>query len=66
METNEYLTEMARRHNNANILCLGGRVISGEKAIKLTRIFLATDFDGGRHIERVNSISDIESKNGVL
>ena len=52
---------MTRRHNNANIMCMGGRVISEEKAVKLASIFLNTPFDGGRHENRVNMITAIEN-----
>lgn len=48
-----FSAEMTRRHNNANILCLGGRIINGEQAVELVKIFLATPFDGGRHSARV-------------
>lgn len=59
--TNEFCAEMTRRHNNANILCMGGRVISSEMAVKCAEIFLNTEFDGGRHEKRVNMITDIEN-----
>ena len=52
---------MTRRHNDANILCMGGRVISPEKAVKLTEIFLNTEFEGGRHERRIAQISKIEN-----
>lgn len=58
--TNEFCAEMTRRHNDANILCMGGRVISKEEAINFTDIFLNTPFEGGRHINRVCMIKDIE------
>ena len=58
--TDEFCAEMTRRHNNANIMCMGGRVIDEDKAVKLASIFLNTPFDGGRHEERVNMITDIE------
>lgn len=58
--TNEFCAEMTRRHNDANILCMGGRVIDKESAIKFTDIFLNTPFEGGRHINRVCMIKDIE------
>ena len=54
---------MCRRHNNANILCLGGRVISPAKAVELTKIFLDTPFDGGRHADRLNQINELENSN---
>lgn len=45
--------EYTRRHNDANVLCLGGRVIDEEKAVELTKIFINTEFEGGRHSNRV-------------
>ena len=59
--TNEFCAEMTRRHNDANILAMGGRVISPETAVKLTDIFLNTPFDGGRHERRVAQITKIEN-----
>jgi len=50
---NEHLAEMARRHNNANVLCLSGSETSFEQAQKIVEIFLNTPFDGGRHERRV-------------
>jgi ribose 5-phosphate isomerase B len=52
----EYMAEMARRHNDANILALGGRTTEPELAVKLLRIFLDTPFEGGRHLGRVEKI----------
>ena len=62
--TDAFCAEMTRRHNNSNILCMGGRVITPEQAVEQTRIYLATPFDGGRHERRVNQIAEIE--NGTL
>ena len=59
----EFCAEMTRRHNNANVLCMGGRVIDTEKAVKLADIFIRTEFEGGRHLNRVNMITDIENGN---
>lgn len=59
--TNEFCAEMTRRHNDANILAMGGRVIDTETAVKLTDIFLNTKFDGGRHTRRINQITAIEN-----
>ncbi len=61
--TNEFCAEMTRRHNDANIIAMGGRVISEEQAVKFTKIFLETPFDGDRHIKRVNMITEIENEN---
>ncbi len=59
--TDEFCAEMTRRHNNANVMCMGGRVIDEEKAVKLASIFLNTPFEGGRHEKRVNMITEIEN-----
>ena len=58
--TNEMLAEMTRRHNNANVICMGQSVVSMELANTLVDIFVSTDFDGGRHERRVNLLTDIE------
>ena len=62
--TNEMCAEMPRRHNNANILCMGGKVVDKDTALKLVDIFLHTDFEGGRHQRRIDQIAQIE--NGQL
>ena len=46
--------EMARKHNNANILNLGERSTEEEKAIEIVKVFLKTEFEGGRHQERID------------
>ena len=48
-----FSAEMTRRHNNANVLCLGGRVIDNAKAVELANIFLNTPYEGGRHDKRI-------------
>ena len=53
---NSEITEMARLHNNANILSLPGRYISKEEAIKCVDAFLNTEFEGGRHADRIAKI----------
>lgn len=50
------LARLARQHNDANCLVLSARFISEETAIEVTEAFLATDFEGGRHIRRVEKI----------
>lgn len=52
----------AREHNNANILTLGGRVVGGGVALEIVRIFVETDFAGGRHQRRVDKMMQIEKK----
>ncbi len=59
--TNEFMAEMTRRHNNSNIIALGGRIIDEETAVKLADIFLNTEFEGDRHTKRVDMITSIEN-----
>jgi ribose 5-phosphate isomerase B len=55
--TNATMARLTRQHNDANILCLGARIIGVELAIDITQIFLNTDFDGGqRHARRVHKL----------
>ena len=54
---NEEVAELSRQHNKANVLCLGARVIEADLAIAITRKFLTTDFEGGRHQRRVDKLS---------
>ena len=54
---NTYTAEMSREHNNANILCLGARVLSVEDALKIVETWLQTRFAGGRHERRVAKFS---------
>jgi ribose 5-phosphate isomerase B len=56
----EFEAEMCRRHNDANILCLGSRVIGPGLALALIDRFLAASFEGGRHAGRVAKISALE------
>jgi len=56
-----FSAEMTRRHNDANILCLGGRVTGGGLALKIVDIFLSTPFEGGRHANRVKMIAELEA-----
>jgi len=48
-----------RAHNDANVLSLGQRTISQEEAIKITKVWLATEFEGGRHLLRIQKIDGI-------
>lgn len=54
---NEELAALARQHNNANILCLPARFITGQMAEQIVDRFLNSSFEGGRHERRVNKIS---------
>lgn len=59
--TNEFCAEMTRRHNDSNIVTMGGRVIDEATAVRLADIFINTPFDGDRHTKRVNMITQIEN-----
>lgn len=54
---NEELASLARQHNNANVLAIPARFISYELAEKVAETFLTTEFEGGRHANRVNKIA---------
>jgi ribose 5-phosphate isomerase B len=57
--TTPHLAEMARAHNDANVLCLAGRVLSEDECWAITEIFLATPFEGGRHERRTRAIDEM-------
>lgn len=59
-----HAAEMTRRHNNANILCMGGLVIDEKTGLDILDTFLSFEFEGGRHQRRVDQITAIE--NGEL
>ena len=53
--------EMCRRHNDANMLAMGAGIVGGNLAERIVEVFLATDFEGGRHARRVGEITDMEA-----
>lgn len=57
---NEFSAEMTRRHNDANVICMGARVSSVEKIIALTDIFVNTPYEGGRHDIRVAMLNALD------
>lgn len=57
-----YSARMTRAHNDANLLCLGARVIGSCLALDIIDAFLGADFEGGRHQTRVDMMMDIEKK----
>lgn len=59
--TDKFCAQMAAEHNNANIISMGGRITSAEDAYEMVKIFLTTEFAGGRHAARVQKITDIEN-----
>ena len=61
LATDEFMAQMAKEHNNANILVLGGRVLSVELATKMVNVWLDTAYEGGRHQLRLDKISQVEA-----
>lgn len=59
-----YCAEFTRRHNNANVLAMGEKVVGVGYALQIAETFLTTEFEGGRHERRVNKITAIEEKYG--
>ncbi len=57
---NEYMARMSRKHNDANVLCLGDRVLGVDLALSIVSVWLETPFEGGRHRERVELIARME------
>ncbi len=60
-----YSAELTRRHNDANMLALGARVIGPELAKMIVKTFLSTPFEGGRHQRRIDLIHAIEEGNDI-
>lgn len=58
-----FSAEMTRRHNDANMLAMGARVLGEGLALKIVDTFLNTSFDGGRHQRRIDKISSLELEN---
>lgn len=57
-----FSAKYTRLHNNANVLCMGGRVVGAGLACELVDIFLNTEFEGGRHQRRIDKMMQIETK----
>ncbi len=64
--TNEFMATMARRHNDANVLVLGARVIGMDLAIHIIEAFVKSEFEGGRHQRRLEKIEKIEKNERLL
>lgn len=59
----EYLAKMSREHNDANVLCLGARIVSSDEAKHIIKVWLQTPFSGDeRHVRRIHQIHDIEQQ----
>lgn len=59
-----YCAEFTRRHNDANVLAMGEKVVGEGYALQIVDVFLKTQFEGGRHQRRVDKINSIEKKYG--
>ena len=57
---NEETARLARQHNDANVLCIGARFIEPELAARMIRAFVETEFDGGRHQQRVEKLTHLD------
>ena len=60
-----YTARMSRQHNDANVLALGGRIVASGLADEIVAVWLTTEFEGGRHLRRVQQIADLEKRERV-
>jgi ribose 5-phosphate isomerase B len=60
--TDAFMARMAKEHNDANILVLGGRVVTEEEAVRMVAAWLDGEFEGGRHQGRLDKIAALERK----
>ena len=58
--TSLYMAELTRRHNDSNVLCLGGRVTDLELGVQIAKLWIETEFEGGRHQKRIDMIHELE------
>ena len=61
LSSEPFSAEMTRKHNNANVLAMGGRTTGSELAKSIVKAFLSTDFEGGRHQNRLDKIAALEN-----
>lgn len=55
-----YSAAMSRKHNNANVLCFGGRLLNAAQALAVSQVWLETDYEGGRHQRRVEQLAQLD------
>ncbi len=60
LATDEFMAQMAKEHNNANILVLGGRVLNVDMAVRMVNVWLDSAYEGGRHQLRLDKIARLE------
>jgi len=59
-----HTAEMSRRHNDANVLCLPGDALDQQQLEAIVKLWLETDFEGGRHARRVEKLRELDAKSG--
>lgn len=62
----EFTARLAREHNDANVLALGGRILAAAFACSIVDVFLETKFEGGRHQRRLDQIKEIEDEEAAI
>jgi len=58
----EYTARLARKHNDANVLSMGARLVATDLALDILDVFVATGFEGGRHVARIDELAAIEAE----
>ncbi len=61
----ERTAELSRRHNDSNVLCLGGRMLGEQKAKKIVDVWISTNFEAGRHLRRLRKIYEYERRREI-
>ncbi len=51
--------KLTRQHNNSNVLCMGGRIVDHDLALEITKLWLDSEFEGGRHQRRIDQIEEV-------
>ena len=57
-----FTARLSRQHNDANVLSMGGRIVASALADEILKLWLATQFEGGRHVRRIQQITEIEDE----
>lgn len=57
-----FSAKLTRQHNDANILCMGGRIVGAGKALMMVELFLDTPYEGGRHQKRIDKLMELENR----
>ncbi len=60
--TNTFMAQATKNHNNANIIALGGRVVTPDEAKEIVKTWYLAEYEGGRHQKRLDMIADVEAK----